>query len=71
MTKNDYSSKVTANIDNDLYTKVMVNFHYGQQTIFLRKIFESLKILIDTNKFDTVTDYLYKETDLILPGKGD
>jgi len=69
MTTNNYESKVTANIDNALYNKVMTHFHYGQRTIFFRKIFESLKILIDTNRFNEVTDYLYKEAELNLPSK--
>ena len=64
-----YESKLTANIDTELYNAVMSHFHYGQRTIFFRKIFESLKKLIDDNKFDDVTDYLYKDNDLTLPGK--
>jgi len=69
MTTSNYESKVTANIDSDLYNKVMTHFHYGQRTIFFRKIFDSLKILIDTDRFSEVTDYLYKESDLNLPSK--
>lgn len=65
----EYESKITARIDNDTYNDVMKHFHHGQQTLFLRKIFDSLKKLIDTNRFGEVTDYLYKEDDLILPGK--
>ena len=67
MTSDNYESKVTANIDSDLYNKVMSHFHYGQRTIFFRKIFASLKILIDNDNFSEVTDYLYKESDLTLP----
>lgn len=63
-----YESKVTARIDNELYVKVMQHFHHGQQTLLLRKIFDSLEILIDSNEFDKVTDYLYKGNDLTLPG---
>ena len=69
MTANVYDSKITANIDNETYRKVMNYFHYGQRTIFFRKIFESLSTIIDNNKFNDVADYLYKGTDLNLPGK--
>ena len=65
----EYESKITARIDNDIYNAVMKHFHHGQQTLFLRKVFDSLKKLIDEDKFGEVTDYLYKEDDLILPGK--
>jgi hypothetical protein len=67
-TETSYESKVTANIDSVLYHKVMEQFHYGQRTIFFRKIFNSLQLLIDSDEFNKVTDYLYNEADLILPG---
>jgi len=67
-TEISYDSKVTANIDSVLYHKVMEQFHYGQRTIFFRKIFNSLQLLIDADEFDKVTDYLYKDADLVLPG---
>ena len=57
----EYGSKITALIDNDTYNAVMKHFHHGQQTLFLRKIFASLKKLIEKDKFGEVTDYLYKE----------
>ena len=69
MATNTYESKATANIDSDLYNAVMNHFHHGQRTTFFRKVFHSLKILIDTDRFGEVSDYLYKEADLVLPGK--
>ena len=66
---NIYESKVTANIDNATHNIVTSHFHYGQQTIFFRRVFDSLRKLIETGKFNEITDYLYKESDLILPGK--
>lgn len=67
---NDHSdqNKATAWIDSETYNIVMEKFHHGQQTILLRKLFDSLKILIEKDDFDKVTDYLYKKEDLILPG---
>jgi len=63
-----HESKVSARIDNDIYLQVQNHFHHGQQTMFLRKIYNSLKILIDKEGFGSVTDYLYKKSDLTLPG---
>jgi hypothetical protein len=61
-------NKATAWIDSETYNIVMEKFHHGQQTIFLRKIYDSIKILIERNEFDKITDYLYKKEDLTLPG---
>ena len=66
-TEYSFESKVTARIDRDLYNTVQKHFHHGQQTLFFRQIFESLKILIEEDKFDEVLDYLYRGKDLILP----
>lgn len=60
-------SKITARIDSDLYNKVQSNFHHGQQTQLFRNIFKSLKVLIDNDRFDEITDYLYKGKALVLP----
>lgn len=60
-------SKITARINADLYKKVQSNFHHGQQTQLFRNIFKSLEVLIDTNRFDEITDYLYRRTGLNLP----
>lgn len=70
MTTNDHSDqkKATAWIDSDTYNIVMEKFHHGQQTIFLRKIYDSIRILIEKGEIDKVTDYLYKKEDLTLPG---
>jgi len=62
-----YESKLTARIDTELYSSVQEHFHHGQQTIFLRKIYLSLKKLIDDENFDAITDYLYKDSSLTLP----
>lgn len=62
-------SKLTARIDPYLYEKVKDHFHHGQQTQFFRQVFESLNILIDRNEFNSVTNYLYNEEELILPTK--
>lgn len=67
----DYESKVTANIETELYSTVANHFHYGQRAIFFRKLFESLKALVDADKWNEVTDFLYKGSDLNLPGQKD
>lgn len=69
MTSESFESKVTANIDSDIYNAVAKNFHYGQRAIFFRKLFESLKKLVDKGAFHEVTEYMYNDADLILPGK--
>ncbi|MDY6893939.1 MAG: hypothetical protein SVO01_00755 [Thermotogota bacterium] len=61
-------SKPTAWVDSEVYNYVMEHFHHGQQTILLRKLFESLKILIEKDEFNQVTNYMYNKTDLTLPG---
>jgi len=60
-------SKITARIDSILYNKVQENFHHGQQTQLFRNIFKSLFELIRNNRFDEITDYLYKGKPLTLP----
>ena len=60
-------SKLTARIDQALYEQVKDHFHHGQQTQFFRQVFASLQILIDEGHFNEVTDYLYKDTPLVLP----
>ena len=70
MTTN-YESKVTANIDSEIYSAVSNHFHYGQRAIFFRKLFEAIKELIEHEKWNEVTDFLYKGSDLILPGQKD
>lgn len=62
-----YESKITARLDTEVYSSVQEHFHHGQQTIFLRKVYLSIKKLIDDNKFDEITDYLYKDSSLTLP----
>ncbi len=61
-------SKITARIDSDLYNQVQENFHHGQQTQLFRNIFKSLKEIITEDRFDEITDYLYKGKALNLPG---
>lgn len=60
-------SKITARIDADLYAHMQEHFHYGQQTKLFRNIFVSIKALIAEDRFDEVTDYLYKNKPLTLP----
>lgn len=60
-------SKITARIDSDLYNQVQSRFHYGQQTQLFRNIFESLDKLIKEDRFDEITDYIYKNKPLTLP----
>lgn len=62
-------SKVTANINSELYDTVSTHFHYGQRAVFFDKLFKSLKILIEEDKWNEVVDYLYNDTQLVLPGK--
>ncbi len=62
-------SKITANINSELYNAVAIHFHYGQRAVFFNKIFASLKILIDEGKWPEVVNYMYNDVGLILPGK--
>ena len=59
--------KVTARIEETLYYKVQDNFYHGQQTLFFRNVFKSLKTIIEENRFSEITDYLYKGKALTLP----
>jgi len=59
--------KVTARIEEDLYTMIQDNFYHGQQTLFFRNVFRSLKEIIKEDRFNEVTDYLYKGKQLTLP----
>ena len=59
--------KVTARIDAKLYQQIQDNFYHGQQTLFFRNVFKSLRELIQANRFNEITDYLYKGKALMLP----
>ena len=60
-------SKVTARIDEDLYDEIKDHFYHGQQTLFFRNVFKSLRTIITEKRFDEVRDYLYKGKALTLP----
>jgi len=59
--------KVTARIEEELYTMIQDNFYHGQQTLFFRNVFSSLKKIIQEDRFNEITDYLYKGKSLTLP----
>ena len=59
--------KVTARIEATLYHKIQDNFYHGQQTLFFRNVFKSLKVIIQEERFNEITDYLYKGKALTLP----
>lgn len=59
--------KVTVRIDREIYELVQAKLHYGQQKKLFDSIFLSLKELIDTDNFDEILDYIYKEQELCLP----
>jgi hypothetical protein len=63
----DKDCKITARIEEDLYEVVHDKFYHGQQTLFFKSIFMSLKKIIQEDRFNEVTDYLYKEQPLTLP----
>jgi len=63
----DKECKVTARIEETTYQQIQENFYHGQQTMFFRNVFKSLKIIIDDNRFNEITDYLYKGKALTLP----
>ena len=59
--------KVTARIDAKLYHQIQDKFYHGQQTLFFRNVFMSLKTIIQADRFNEITDYLYKGKSLTLP----
>jgi len=59
--------KVTARIEESLYSQIQDYFYHGQQTLFFRNVFKSLKIIIADNRANEITDYLYKGKALTLP----
>lgn len=59
--------KVTARIGEKLYHQIQDNFYHGQQTLFFRNVFKSLRIIIQADRFNEITDYLYKGKPLTLP----
>jgi len=63
----DKECKITARIEEDLYNKIQEHFYHGQQTLFFRNVFKSLKVIIAEGKFDSINDYLYKGKELTLP----
>jgi len=63
----DSECKVTARIEEKLYYEIKDHFYHGQQTLFFRNVFKSLKELIQANRFDEINDYLYKGKALTLP----
>jgi hypothetical protein len=71
MNQEEIGTKVTANVNSDIYDVVTPYFHYGQRGVFFNKLFESLKILIDAGEWNKVVDYMYNNTELLLPTKKD
>lgn len=61
------TTKVTARINVDLATFIKDNLYYGQQNKLFTNLFKSIKILIQEDRFDELTDYLDKNEPLILP----
>ena len=59
--------KITARIDEALYAQIQDHFYHGQQTLFFRNVFKSLRELIKADRFNEITDYLYKGKALTLP----
>ena len=59
--------KVTARIEEALYDQIKDHFYHGQQTLFFRNVFKSLKVIIQADRFNEITDYLYKGKALTLP----
>jgi len=59
--------KVTARIEESLYDQIQDHFYHGQQTLFFRNVFKSLKVIIEEDRANEITDYLYKGKELILP----
>ena len=63
----DKECKITARIDEALYYQIQDHFYHGQQTLFFRNVFKSLRELINADRFNEITDYLYKGKSLTLP----
>lgn len=63
----DKECKVTARIDEALYAQIQDKFYHGQQTLFFRNVFKSLSKIINDDRYNEVTDYLYKGKALTLP----
>lgn len=63
----EHECKVTGRIDREVYAQVMDKFHHGQQTKFLRCVFQSVAILIKQNSLGAVLDYMYRNKPLTLP----
>ena len=59
--------KVTARINEKLYQQIQEHFYHGQQTLFFRNVFKSISKIITLDRFNEVTDYLYKGKALTLP----
>lgn len=59
--------KVTARVEETLYYVIQDKFYHGQQTLFFRNVFKSLKVIIAEDRFNDITNYLYKGKPLTLP----
>ncbi len=67
MQSQEVKTKVTARIDKNLANYIKDNLYYGQQNLLFINLFKSIKILIQENRFEELTDYLNKNEPLILP----
>lgn len=63
----EQEGKVTARIEKDLYNQIKDKFYHGQQTMFFRNVFKSIRIIIIEDRFSEINDYLYKGKPLVLP----
>ncbi len=64
--QNIETSKVTVDIESELYRRVKNKLHYGQMSKLLRNIFESLDMLIQNDELGDIIFYIYKKNDLHL-----
>jgi hypothetical protein len=63
----DEMTKLTAEIDRDIYTRIARDLHHGQMTQLVRAFAVAIDGLIQANKKDELYCWLYGDKELTLP----
>lgn len=62
----EFNTKATVRINNELYNTVKKELHYGQFSLLFRNFFLALKIKIKKDKFMDVINFIYGNSSLTL-----
>jgi len=69
MTQEDFKTKATVRISNELFQIVKRKMHYGQFSLLFRAFFTALKNKIEAGKTKEIYEFMYGEKEITLNSK--